>query len=130
LVKKNHLEKNVEFKGWIDRDEIPKNIADASIGIGPLRLTDVTAGALPIKVLEYMATSMPIIAQKGTLPDDILQDNKNGLLIDGIDDLSEKIIFLLENPKEMESMGKQSKEMVKKFSWDNVVRMILKNIKS
>ena len=129
LVEKNNLENNVEFKGWIDRDEIPKNIADASIGIGPLRLTDVTAGALPIKVLEYMASAMPIIAEKGTLPDDILQNNKNGLFIEGANDLAEKIIFLLENPKKMESMGQKSKEMVKKFSWDEVVKTILKKIK-
>lgn len=130
LVEKNNLKNNVEFKGWIDRDKIPENIADASIGIGPLRLTSVTAGALPIKVLEYMASAMPIIAQKGTLPEDILQDNENGLFVDGVDDLAEKIIFLLKNPGKMESMGEKSKEMVGKFSWDNVVRRILKNIKS
>jgi len=129
LVEKNQIENNVEFKGWIDRDNIPKNISDASIGIGPLRLTDVTVGALPIKVLEYMASSMPIIAQKGTLPEDILQNKKNGLFVEGVEDLAEKIIFLLNNPEKMELMGQQSREMVKKFSWDNVVRMILQNIK-
>lgn len=129
LVKKNHVENNVEFKGWIDRDDIPKNIADASIGIGPLRLTEVTSGALPIKVLEYMAASMPIIAQKGTLPEDVLQNDRNGLFIEGVDDLAEKIIFLLENQEKMESMGQQSKEMAKKFSWDTVVGRILQNFK-
>ena len=38
-----------------------------------------------------MASAMPIIAQKGTLPDDILHNNENGLLVDGVDDLAEKI---------------------------------------
>jgi len=98
IVSKNNLESSVEFKGWIKREEIPENIADASIGIGPLRLTDVTARALPIKVLEYMTVSLPIIAQKGTLPDDVLVNEKNGYFIDGIDDLAEKIISLLEKP--------------------------------
>ena len=51
IVSDNNLENSVEFKGWIKREEIPKNISDASIGIGPLRLTDVTSRALPIKVL-------------------------------------------------------------------------------
>lgn len=125
ITKKNHLKHNVEFTGWVDRNDIPKNIADASIGIGPLRLTDVTAGALPIKVLEYMAVSLPIIAQKGTLPDDVLVNEKNGYFIDGEDELAEKIITLLNNPKKIEDMGKNSLNMVQRFSWDNVVSQII-----
>ena len=125
ISEKNNLKDNVEFTGWIDRSDIPENIADASIGIGPLRLTDVTAGALPIKVLEYMAVSLPIIAQKGTLPDDVLVNEKNGYFIDGEDDLAEKIITLLSDPKKIEEMGKNSQQMAQKFSWDNVVSQIV-----
>jgi len=124
-VSKNNLESSVEFKGWMKREEIPENITDASIGIGPLRLTDVTARALPIKVLEYMTVSLPIIAQKGTLPDDVLVNEKNGYFIDGIDDLAEKIISLLEKPEKIKEMGLQSSQMVQKFSWDNIVKNIL-----
>jgi len=125
IVSKNNLESSVEFKGWIKREGIPENIADASIGIGPLRLTDVTAGALPIKVLEYMTVSLPIIAQKGTLPDDVLVNEKNGYFIDGVDDLAEKIISLLEKPEKIKEMGLQSSQMVQKFSWNNIVKNIL-----
>ena len=125
IVSKNNLESSVEFKGWIKREEIPENIAGASIGIGPLRLTDVTAGALPIKVLEYMTVSLPIIAQKGTLPDDVLVNEKNGYFIDGVDDLTEKIISLLEKPEKIKEMGLQSSQMVQKFSWNNIVKNIL-----
>jgi glycosyltransferase involved in cell wall biosynthesis len=121
IVIKNKLENSVEFKGWIKREEIPKNIGDASIGIGPLRLTDVTSRALPIKVLEYMAVSLPIIAQKGTLPEDILIDGKNGYFIDGKMDLAEKLILLLNDTKKINSMGKQSKIMVQKFEWTQII---------
>ena len=123
---KKNLDANMEFKGWIKRDEIPQNISDASIGIGPLRLTDVTEGALPIKVLEYMASSLPIIAQKGTLPDDVLVDEKNGFFVNGVDELAEKIILLLQNSTQVEIMGKESLKMVQKFSWENVTKSILK----
>ena len=91
IVLEKNLENSVEFKGWIEREKIPENISDASIGIGPLRLTDVTSRALPIKVLEYMAVSLPIIAQKGTLSDDVLVNEKNGYFVDGAEDLAEKI---------------------------------------
>ena len=125
IVQEKKIEKNIEFKGWVDRKEIPKNIQDAVLGIGPLRLTEVTKGALPIKVLEYMASSLPIIAQKGTLPKDILEDKKNGFLIENSDELTEKIILLLNDEKMINSMGQKSFEMVEKFSWNDVVKNIL-----
>ena len=55
LVCQKNLESNIEFKGWIDRKDIPEHLSNASIGIGPLKRTTVTENALPIKVLEYMA---------------------------------------------------------------------------
>ena len=129
IVSENKLEHSVEFKGWLKREEIPKNISDASIGIGPLRLTDVTSRALPIKVLEYMAVSLPIIAQKGTLPDDVLKNEKNGYFIENVNDLAEKIISLLNQPEKVEEMGIQSSKMVQKFSWDKVVKKIIEESK-
>jgi len=128
IVSDNNLEKSVEFKGWIERDKIPENISDASIGIGPLRLTDVTSRALPIKVLEYMAASLPIIAKKGTLPEDVLVNEQNGFFIDGSEDLAEKIILLLNEPKKVQNMGIESLGMVQKFSWNNVVKNILDTV--
>jgi glycosyltransferase involved in cell wall biosynthesis len=130
IVSDEKLERSVEFKGWIKREQIPENISDASIGIGPLRLTDVTSRALPIKVLEYMAVSLPIIAQNGTLPVDVLENEKNGYFIENANDLSEKIILLLNQPKKVESMGSKSLEMVQKFDWENVVKSIINEYQS
>jgi len=125
IVLEKNLENSVEFKGWIEREKIPENISDASIGIGPLRLTDVTSRALPIKVLEYMAVSLPIIAQKGTLPDDILVNEKNGYFVDGAEDLAEKISSLLNEPDKINQMGNQSRLMVQNFSWDHIIKNVL-----
>jgi len=125
IVLEKNLENSVEFKGWIEREKIPENISDASIGIGPLRLTDVTSRALPIKVLEYMAVSLPIIAQKGTLPDDVLVNEKNGYFVDGAEDLAEKISSLLNEPDKINQMGNQSRLMVQNFSWDHIIKNVL-----
>ena len=125
MVQEKNLQENIEFKGWIDRKDIPKNISDAVVGIGPLRLTDVTKGALPIKVLEYMASGLPIIAKTGTVPKEILANNENGFLVNDSNDLAEKIISLLKNEELTESMGKKSIAMVQKFSWEQVVKDIL-----
>jgi len=129
IVKEKNMESHVKFEGWLDRKQIPGKISDALIGIGPLKRTTVTENALPIKVLEYMASSLPIIEKKGTLPNDVLQDNENGFFIDDAEELSEKIIELLKDPQQAKLMGEKSLEKVQKFSWKNIVNSIL-NIKN
>ena len=125
LVRQKKLESNIEFKGWVDRKDIPEYLSSASIGIGPLKRTTVTENALPIKVLEYMASSLPIVAKSGTLPDDVLKDNENGWFVENSSELSEIIIKLEQNPELVEKMGKKSLEMVQKFSWERIVKSIL-----
>ena len=129
FVKKNNLSKNIIFKGWVQREKIPEFLATSSIGIGPLRITDVTKGALPIKVLEYMASSLPILAMKGTLPEDILKDKINGYTITDSKELAQKIIYILKNDDLREQMGKNSNKMVQKFDWENVTNNIIDQYK-
>ena len=126
LVNNLKLTENVILKGWIDKKEIPKYLSESEIGIGPLRLTDVTKHALPIKVLEYMASSLPIIAIEETLPKDVLKNAENGFFIKDSKELSQKIIELLQNAELCSKMGRKSKEMVKKFDWENVAKSIIK----
>jgi glycosyltransferase involved in cell wall biosynthesis len=126
LVNNLKLTENVILKGWIDKKEIPKYLSESKIGIGPLRLTEVTKHALPIKVLEYMASSLPIIAIEETLPKDVLKNGENGFFIKDSKELSQKIIELLQNDELCSKMGEKSKEMVKKFDWENVAKSIIK----
>jgi len=130
FVNKNNLSKNIIFKGWVQREKIPEFLATSSIGIGPLRITDVTKGALPIKVLEYMASSLPILAMKETLPENILKDEINGYTITDSNELAEKIIHILKNDDLREQMGKNSNEMVQKFDWKNVTESIINEFRS
>ena len=126
IAKERKISDIIEFKGWIDRKKIPEFLSKASIGIGPLRSTEVTKNALPIKVLEYMASSLPIIAMKNTLPNDILKDGENGFLVKNSSEISEKIIELLKNDELRVEMSSKSKEMVSKFDWKNIVKLIEK----
>ena len=124
-IAKKNLSKNIEFKGWLPRDDIPRYLSESCVGIGPLRSTDVTKNALPIKVLEYMAATLPIVAARDTLQNDVLADGQNGYFISDASDLAKKIILLLKNDKLREEMGSMSREMVAKFDWKNVVGLIL-----
>ena len=130
FVNKNNLSKNIIFKGWVQREKIPEFLATSSIGIGPLRVTDVTKGALPIKVLEYMASSLPILAMKETLPENILKDEINRYTITDSNELAQKIIHILKNDDLREQMGGNSNKMVQKFDWKNVAESIINEFRS
>ena len=129
IVKENKLEKNIKFVGWVDRNEIPSYLSKSAIGIGPLRSTRVTQDALPIKILEYMASSLPIIAFENTLPNDVLDDNKNGFYVKNTDELSGKIILLLKDSKLQKKFGEVSNNMIKKFDWKIIIDEMLKQSK-
>ncbi len=125
IVREKNLQNVVNFIGWIERDKIPEYLAKSAVGIGPLRSTDVTKNALPIKVLEYMASSLPIIAMKHTLPSDVLEDNINGYFINNKKELAEKIIVLLTDEQKRQEMGMHSNEMAKRFDWKNITNLII-----
>src|SRR3989338_257187 len=125
IVRDYNIEKNVEFRNWLERKEIINFLSEVSIGIGPLRSTTVTKDALPIKVLEYMAASLPIIAQKNTLPYSVLIDGENGFFVNNEEELATKIVYLLENEQKSKEMGLKSREIVSNFDLKLIARKIV-----
>ena len=77
-----------------------------------------------------MASSLPILAIKGTLPEDILKNGNNGYVIENSEELAQKIIHILKNNDLRDQMGKNSNEMVQKFDWKNVVESIIDEYQS
>jgi glycosyltransferase involved in cell wall biosynthesis len=129
FTKKHSLTENIKFLGWVDRKQIPEYLAKSAIGIGPLRMTDVTKDALPIKVLEYMASHLPILAKSGTLSSDILIDGENGFFVKDTKDLAEKIIYLLQNQDVRIKMGQKSRDIVEKYDWKIIAQSIIDEYK-
>lgn len=129
FTKMHNLTKNVKFLGWVDRKQIPEYLAKSAIGVGPLRVTDVTKDALPIKVLEYMASHLPILAKSGTLSFDILIDGENGFFVKDANDLAEKIIYLLQNQDVRIKMGQKSRNIVEKYDWKIIAQSIIDEYK-
>jgi len=130
IVKEKKLEKNILFKGWVDRNKIPSYLSKSTIGIGPLRSTNVTKDALPIKILEYMASSLPLIAFENTLPNNVLEHGKNGFNVKNTEELSEKIILILKDEKLQKKFGDASNKMIKKFDWKIVINKMLEELKN
>ena len=78
--------------------------------------------------IEAMASGKPVIGTRvGTMPRRI-EDGKSGFIIEPADEkqLADKILYLLNNPEELKSMGKHARQsIVEKYSAENMAaRMI------
>jgi len=123
LAEKN---KKIFFKGHLPLWKVKNEMSKCSM----LILPSLSEGT-PLVLIEAMACSKPVIASSvGGIPE-IVKNGFNGFLIKqgDVKDLSDKISFLLNNPKKIQEMGLNGRGFVKeRFSinayMDNFKRMI------
>jgi len=76
------------------------------------------------KIYEYMAAGKPIIISNIEGKPKFLVEGTNCLTYESGDpkDLADKIALLKNNPKIAEEIGKNNKELAKKFTWENIIK--------
>lgn len=114
--KNNGLTDNVEFLGY--RRDIYKLDALADVSVSSSRQE-----GLPINLIEAMALGNPIIATDVRGNNDLVQDGKNGYLIE-LDDsqaMADKIIELIENTSKIYELGAESLKLVNQYDVDSVL---------
>lgn len=116
LVKELNLEKNIKFLGFISDEDKFKYIKSSKVVVVPSRW-DFS----PIVIYEAMACGKPVIASDVT-NSEILIDGKTGLLFksEDVEDLADKIITLLADPKLRKKMGKRALEKAKECDWGKI----------
>ncbi|XVH32233.1 glycosyltransferase family 4 protein [Haloferacaceae archaeon DSL9] len=62
VAREENLNGQVEFTGLVPREEIPKILDEAMIGVAPLKSTETLEYAVPTKAYEYMAYEIPVVA--------------------------------------------------------------------
>ncbi|WP_375346621.1 glycosyltransferase family 4 protein [Priestia megaterium] len=106
-VKDRGLEERIKHLGVVDGIEKKQLLLSSDIMVLP---TNYPIEGQPVSIIEGMAAGLPIIATKrGSIPDLI---TNNGILIEtGSTHLvKETLSSLINNPKELENMGKNSRE--------------------
>ena len=106
----------------IPHHEVPALIAEADICLAPLGLNDrnVTQGACPIKVLEYMASSRPLIASNMPIVRELVREDVDGLLFspNDPDDLARQVLMLLNDFELSQRLSDSATERaLTKFTW-------------
>ena len=61
LTEQLGLSERVEFVGLVNREEVPRIMNEADIGLAPIKATEELAYAIPTKVYEYLACELPVI---------------------------------------------------------------------
>jgi glycosyltransferase involved in cell wall biosynthesis len=121
-IRKLGVEGSVFVQPAVPHHEVPALIAESDICIAPLGLNDrnVTQGACPIKVLEYMASSRPLIASNMPIVRELVREDVDGLLFSPNDseDLARKVLMLLNGVELSKRLADSATERaLTKFTW-------------
>jgi len=118
IIENEKLTEMVEFIGWVKDTKKNEMLNKCQVYILP----SYNEG-LPISILEAMSYSMPIISTKvGGIPQ-VVENNKNGFLIEpgNKEQIYSSIKFFIDNPEKVVEYGNNSSEMVKRFYMESVL---------
>jgi len=118
-VEQNSLSDFVIFTSRIPYDNIPPYIAAMDIVVMPYPLIDNFYFS-PIKLFEYMAMGKALVASNIGQIGEIVENRKDGLLITPGNkrELIESLLFLIDNEKLREKLGKNLNKKVVNYTWN------------
>ncbi len=126
-TKKNNLQKNVFFKGFVKHDEVKQELQQADILLHP---SFREGGSWSI--MEAMSYGVPVISLNTSGPKDMVTKNC-GLLIDMlepkqvVEDIGKGLLSLSNDLELFNQLSKNAQERIKtEYTWDNLGNQIKK----
>jgi glycosyltransferase involved in cell wall biosynthesis len=114
--------KDVFFHGAVGNDQIPKYLDRADVLLNPTNVDN-----LPMNLLEAFASGVPVVSTNvGGVPD-LVGNEKAALLVEPGDyrAMAEKVIGLLANPNDAQSLITHARQLAGDFSWEGVREKLL-----
>ncbi len=111
--------KNVEFTGYLGKEEIRALHKGAFAGMCVLADTPNIHYSLPIKMFEYMRDGIPVIASNFPIWRAIVEDSRCGLCVSNdIQEIGRAIDYVYSHPEIGRQMGKNGeKSVLEKYNW-------------
>lgn len=130
-IRKLGVEGSVVVRSAVPHHEVPALIAESDICLAPLGLNDrnVTQGACPIKVLEYMASSRPLVASNMPIVRELVREDVDALLFSPNDpaDLARQVLVLLNDFELSKRLSDSATERaLTKFTWHAAQKKLVK----
>lgn len=132
FVSELHLEKSVEFKGWIRKhDHVEKLMKESACAVACYkperdRLRNFTYYADPTKLKDYFACRLPVILTDVSYNAREIERKKCGIIVsyDNVS-IAHAIISLLADEKKIYQYKKNALEYVKQFKWEAIFKNVL-----
>ena len=118
------ISKSVHFTGLIPHADVPRYMAAADIAVVPYPKMPQENWLSPLKLFEYMASAKAIVASSVGQVVNIIQHEKNGLLISPGDplEMASAISRLIENQDLRVRLGQQARaDTVRYHSWEQYI---------
>jgi len=127
-VKELHIESLVDFEGWQDVSLFPSYIEASDVCISPLHRNMQHDVAYANKLFQYMSFAKPVLVSDAIAQKKLITKINGGLVHKekDVDDFSNKILELYNNPELSEQLAKNAESFVKnEFSWQHTSKELL-----
>ncbi|WP_257350251.1 glycosyltransferase family 4 protein [Pseudalkalibacillus decolorationis] len=119
---------HVDYRGQLNRIEVRQALGESQAGLVLLHPEPRFVVSLPIKMFEYMSAGIPVIASNFPLWKEIVEGNDCGICVDplDIDEVSNAIRQLIDNPEFAQTMGKNGRDAVLElYNWEKESKKLI-----
>ena len=118
----------VDFRGFVDKEEIKNILKESIIGCVTLYPTPSYIEAYPVKMFEYMSAGLAVISSNFPLYEKFVLGSKCGVCVNPLDvvEISKAIENLMKDLEKVKKMGMNGKQAIKeKYNWENEEKKLI-----
>lgn len=105
-VKELNIEASVSFTGFVPMEKAWRYVQESYLGLSPFRPTPILNSASPTKLNEYMACSIPVVANHHPDQTKVINESGGGFAVEyNTDAFAQACIELLDKPEMAKKMG-------------------------
>jgi len=122
-VEQLRLDKNVEFRGQLPREELLKLMSEARIGIYSLYPEESSRVLVGTKVFEYFAMGLPVayLGHPGGSVDDLLLETNAGIVAHDETAFADAVIRLLEDSAKLDCLSSNARLAAERYDWNKTI---------
>ena len=114
---------NVELKGAVAHDEVPRVLAGFDVGLIPFRRNPLTAGVNPNKLYEYLAAGLPVVSTP--FSEDVVPEPDLVALADdatGFASACERMLSARRDASASDRLTARAGEIAAQHDWNRIAR--------